>query len=69
MSFMVSILLLVVVAANYITPLSGPGAAVIGSRLAEICLIQALRADAIRVGEIPVLEDQGDAGYGKRSAC
>ena len=41
--------------------LSGPGAAVIGSRLAEICLIQALRADAIRVGEIPVLEDQGDA--------
>ena len=49
--------------------LSGPGAAVIGSRLAEICLIQALRADAIRVGEIPVLEDQGDAGYGKRSAC
>ena len=40
--------------------LSGPGAAVISSRLAEICLIQALRADAIRLGEIPIFEEQYD---------
>ncbi len=40
--------------------LSGPGATAISSRLAEICLIQALRADAIRVGEIPIFEERHD---------